>query len=80
MKGHFDFYHPRTLSSRVQRSDFTAFGQRGDAISRAKCQRLDGHRRLPAAGGHKAAAVAQEKVRNRGMGYGLERGGSNGLA
>ena len=51
----FDFSFQKKL-----RVDLAALRQRGNAVGGAKRQRLDGHGRLAAAGGYKAAAIAQK--------------------
>jgi len=43
-------------------ADLAALRERGDAVAGSKCQRLDGHGGLAAAGGHQAASIAKEKI------------------
>ena len=45
-------------------ADLAALRERGDALAGSKCQRLDGHGGLAAAGGYQAAAIAKEKILN----------------
>ena len=43
-------------------ADLAALRERCDAVAGPKCQRLDGHGGLAAAGGHQAASIAKEKI------------------